>query len=232
MQLATKFKPDADAPFQTALDAGLRSAELWTGPDVLDDWRTVAERARRFDLRYAVHFPTRRDLTEAHLRAFVELYRALECRSATIHRTEYDRYGEKVRGLDDGICLAIENSHLDVPGFHRWAEVNPHLTFDVEHVWFLTLPEAPLGEVLSFVADFLTKHAGKIRHVHMPGYTPGTPDHRPMHTSPEFVTRSLSLLRDAGYGGLVVSEVDVEYQKLDDLRKDRALFEAWQQTGT
>lgn len=226
MQLATKFKPDADAPFQTAVAAGLRCAELWTGPDVLADWRAVVERAERFDLRYALHFPNRRDLTDDQLRAFVELYRALGCRSATIHQLEYDRYGEAVQKLGD-VCLAVENSHLDVPGFHRWAEANRYLTFDVEHVWFLTMPESPLSDVLPFIADFLTKHAAKIRHVHMPGYTPGLPDHRPMYTAPEFVTQSLSLLRDAGYDGLVVSETDVEFQNLDDLRKDCELFDAW-----
>jgi sugar phosphate isomerase/epimerase len=225
MQLATKFKPDADAPFQTALAAGLRCAELWTGPDVLDNWQAVVERARRFDLRYALHFPNRRDLTDAHLQNFVELYRALGCRSATIHQLEFDRYGATMQQSADDVCLAVENSHLDVPGFHRWAEANRYLTFDVEHVWFLTLPESHLDAVLEFIVDFLEKHAAKIRHVHMPGYTPGMPDHRPMHTSRMFVTRALTLLRHFGYDGFVVSEVDVQYQNIDDLQKDRVLFE-------
>lgn len=231
MQLATKFKPDADEPFQTALDAGLRCAELWTGPDVLDDVETVIARARRFDLRYALHFPTRRDLTDAHLKNFVALYRALDCRSATIHQPEHDRYAAAMQKLAPDVVLAVENSYLDVPGFHRWAEVNPALTFDVEHVWFLTLPEEPLHRVLPFVKTFLARHAAKIRHVHMPGYTPGTPDHQPMYTAPEFVTSSLSLLRDAGYDGLVVSETDVPFQNVADIRKDRELFENWETTS-
>jgi hypothetical protein len=64
----------------------------------------------------------------------------------------------------------------------------------------------------------------------MPGYTPGTPDHQPMYTSPEFVTSSLTLLRNAGYRGLVVSETDVPFQNLADLKKDRELFEQWEAT--
>jgi len=230
MQLATKFKPDADAPFQTAVDAGLRAAELWTGPDVLADCPAVIERARRFDLRYAVHFPTRRDLTDEQLRAFVELYRALDCRSATIHQPEYDLYGPTMQRLAPDVALGVENSRVDVAGFHRWAEENPRLTFDVEHVWFLTIPEATLDQVLEFVANFLTRHAAKIQHVHMPGYVPGTPDHRPMYTSPQFVLSSLNLLHGAGYRELVVSEVDVEFQTLVDLQKDRDLFDRWLQT--
>jgi len=230
MQLATKFKPDADAPFQTALDAGLRCAELWTGPDVLNDVDAVIARAKRFDLRYALHFPTRRDLTDAHLKNFVALYRALNCGSATIHQIEYDYYATTVHKLDPGLCLAVENSYLDVPAFHRWAETNKFLTFDVEHVWFLTMPDAPLIQVMTFVMTFLADHGEKVRHVHMPGYTPGTPDHQPMHTSPEFVTASLSLLRNAGYAGFVVSETDVQFQNVADIRKDRELFERWEKT--
>lgn len=225
MQLATKFKPDADTPFQTALDAGLRCAELWTGPDVLDDVDTVIARAKRFDLRYALHFSTRRDLTESQLKNFVALYRALNCGSATIHQLEYDYYATAVHAIDPGICLAVENSYLDVPAFHRWAEANEFLTLDVEHVWYLTMPDAPLSEVIPFVAEFLARHAAKVRHVHMPGYTPGTPDHQPMYTSPEFVKAMLSVLDEVRYDGFVVSETDVRFQNVADIRKDRELFD-------
>ena len=120
LQLATKFKPDADAPFQTAVDAGLRAAELWTGPDVLELWEETAARAKRFDLRYALHFPTRRDLTERHLDAVVALYRALDCRSMTIHQLEFDRYAPDVAHRATDVVLAVENSHLSPEQLQSW----------------------------------------------------------------------------------------------------------------
>ena len=158
------------------------------GPTCSTTSKRSSPRAKRFDLSYALHFPTRRDLSDAHLKSFVALYRALSCRSATIHQLEYDYFATAVQKLDPGLCLAVENSYLDVPAFHRWAEVNPSLTLDVEHVWFLTMPESPLANVIPFVAEFLAHRAAKVRHVHMPGYTPGMPDHQPMYTAPEFVT--------------------------------------------
>jgi hypothetical protein len=227
MQLATKLKPDADAPFQTALDAGYRCAELWTGPDVLDDVEAVIARARRFPLRYALHFPTRRDLTPEHLRAFVALYRGLECRAAVIHQPEFDRYAADILKLDSDVVLAVENSFLDRTQIEQWAATNTWMTLDIEHVWYLTLPDSPLPEVAAFVTVFLARHGRKVRHVHMPGYTPGRPDHQPMHAAPEFVTTMLTVLHEFRYPDFVVSEVDIEFQNIEDLRKDRELFESW-----
>jgi hypothetical protein len=227
LELATKFKPDIDEPFQAAVDAGLRAAELWTGPDVLDRGPEVAARARRFPLRYALHFPTRRDLTERHLDAVVELYRALECRSMTIHQLEFDRYAPDLLRRDASLILAVENSHLAPPQLASWAEANRYLTLDAEHVWYLTHPEKSLGEVLAVFRGLLERYSGKLRHVHLPGYWIGQDEHRPMYCARDFVFPVLSLLDEFAFDGLVVSETDVQYQTPNDLRMDALLFDTW-----
>ena len=230
LQLATKFKPDADEPFQIAVDAGLRAAELWTGPDVLDDWEATAARARKFDLRYALHFPTRRNLTERQLDAVVGLYGALGCRSMTIHQLEYDRYSPDVAHRSAEVCLAVENSHLAPEQLQTWADRNRNLTLDAEHVWYLTYPQATLGEAIDACRELLARHAAKVRHVHLPGYLTGGDEHRPMYCSRDFVFAVLSLRDDGGYEGLGVSEVDVAYQTANDLRMDALLFDTWTKT--
>lgn len=230
LQLATKFKPDADEPFRIAVDAGLRAAELWTGPDVLDDWEAIAARARKFDLRYSLHFPTRRDLAERHLDAVVALYRALDCRSMTIHQLEFDRYAPDVTHRSSDVVLAVENSHFSPAQLRSWAERNRTLTLDAEHVWYLTYPQATLGEAIDACRELLLRYAAKVRHVHLPGYFAGLDEHRPMYCSRDFVFAVLSLLDDVGYDGLVVSEVDVQYQTPNDLRMDALLFDTWTKT--
>jgi len=227
LELATKFKPDVDGPFQAAVDAGLRAAELWTGPEVLDHSEEVAERARKFDLRYALHFPTRRDLSQRHLDGVVGLYRSLGCRSMTIHQLEFDRYAPDLLRRDASIVLAVENSHLAPAQLAAWAEANRHLTLDAEHVWYLTHPEKSLGEVLAVFRALLERYAGKLRHVHLPGYWIGQDEHRPMYFARDFVFPVLSLLDEFGFEGLVVSETDVQYQTPNDLRMDALLFDTW-----
>lgn len=230
LHLATKFKPDSDAAFQTAIDGGMRCAELWTGPDVLDDWVNVAARAKHFGLRYVLHFPTKRTLTDDHLRNFVALYRALDCQAAVIHQLELDRYGEQTLAIDPDICLAVENSFLTRDEFGGWETGRRYLTLDAEHVWLLTLGGATLTDVLDYIEAFLKRSVGKLRHVHMPGYYFGFAEHRPMYCSRDFVLPVLSLLDDAGYDGLVVSEIDVPYQNVNDIRMDVLLFDTWQKS--
>lgn len=230
LHLATKLKPDADEPFRIAVEAGFACAELWTGPDILDRWEEVAARTKRFNLRYALHFPTRRDLTDVHLRQFVELYKAVGAHVAVIHRLEMQRYGAAVLDLDGGLQLAVENGLFTRDEFDDWQERNRNLTLDAEHVWMLTLGGATLGDVLHYLTEFVTRRVGKIKHVHLPGYYAGLDEHRPMYCSRDFVFPVLSLLERAGYDGFVVSEVDVVYQTPNDLRMDVLLFDTWRKS--
>jgi len=227
LELATKFKPDEEEPFRVAVAAGYRCAELWTGPDVLADVAKVVALCRRFPLRYALHFPTRRDLTPRQLEAVVELYRALDCRSLTIHRPEHDLYAEELLSGDAGLVLAVENGALSPNELAAWAERNRYLTLDAEHVWMFSHEGASREEAVGAVSRLLTAHGAKLRHVHLPGHSGGPDEHRPMHEGWDYVRAVLDRLADVGYSGFVVSEVEQSYQTFEHLAKDRALFEAW-----
>lgn len=226
-ELATKFKPDGAEPFHVAVEAGYRCAELWTGPDVLADVASVIAMCREFPLRYALHFPTRRDLTPEQLEAVVELYRALDCRSLTIHQPEHDRYAEELLERDAGLVLAVENGALSQAELAAWGAANRYLTLDAEHVWMFSHEGASRDEALAALARLLAEHGNKLRHVHLPGHAGGADEHRPMHEGWDFVRSVLTLLAGVEYSGFVVSEVEQNYQTLEHLTQDRALFDGW-----
>lgn len=227
LELATKFKPNEESAFQIAVASGYRCAELWTGPDVLSDVAHVVALCRRFPLRYALHFPTRRDLTPRQLEAVVELYRALDCRSLTIHQPEHDCYADELLRRDSGLVLAVENGILSPAKLEAWARTNRYLTFDAEHLWMFSRAGASRAEAVEEVERLLATHAAKIRHVHLPGHNGGPDEHRPMHAGWDYVRDVLDRLADVGYSGFVVSEVEQSYQTLEHLEKDRSLFDAW-----
>jgi hypothetical protein len=144
-----------------------------------------------------------------------------------IHQPHFDRHADALLALAPEMRLAVENHKLDPDGFRQWAEGNPGLTLDVEHLWAFTLRDAPLGVLLGRVKDFLEEFSGKLLHVHLPGYLPGHPEHRPMYCSRDMVLGVLSLLEEAHFEGLIVSEVNPEYQNLHELKMDVLLFERW-----
>ena len=225
-RLATKFCPIPEA-FETARGAGFRAAEFWLSADVLSSWRHVLETARVHPLYYAVHFPNQRDLNAETVEQAVLLCRDLECTALVIHQPLFDLYEETLYRLEPKLPLAVENHQLNHLEFDRWAERNPGLTLDVEHLWKYTLKDGPLDELLATLEGFLTRFGDKLHHVHLPGYRIGAQEHGPMHVSPEMVTCVFTLLADYGFEELVVSEADEEFQNDADLRRDVALFRSW-----
>jgi hypothetical protein len=226
LKLATKLRPAAHA-FETAFQSGFQFAELWLDHDILVDWRSVAETAKAYRLTYALHFPNRGALNEQTLENVVELYRALECRSMVIHQPLIDKFGGQLEALDASVRLAVENHRLTRDQFGEWAERNRWLTLDIEHLWMLTLEDAPLTELVDYLDRFLSRYGHKVAHVHLPGYLPGHPEHRPMYCSRDMVFAAWTLLDRAGIEGLIVSEVNAEFQNSNDLQMDRLLFETW-----
>src|SRR5262249_5112669 len=143
-----------------------------------------------------------------------------------------DRYHAELLRLRPELRLAVENHKLDPEGFALWAERSPGLTLDVEHLWKFTLRDAPLDRLLREVRGFLARFADKLRHVHLPGYLPGFAEHRPMYCARDMVFGVLSLLAEFRFEGLIVSEVNAEYQNPNELRMDVLLFEAWRDRYT
>jgi sugar phosphate isomerase/epimerase len=228
LKLATKFVPETDA-LETAHRAGFRYAELWLDAAVLADRQNVLHRTRHYPFGYALHAPNRLDLAPHTLESAVSLYRDLDCRCMVIHQPSYDRHHEALLRLEPELRLAVENHKLTLEGFVAWAERNGGLALDVEHLWKYTLHDAPLSELLAQVRTFLDRFAAKLRHVHLPGYWPGFAEHRPMYCSREMILPILSLLAEAGFEGLVVSEANPEYQNAHELRMDVLLFDAWRE---
>jgi hypothetical protein len=228
LKLATKFVPRQPA-YETAYRAGYRHAELWLGAKLLADWRGLARQARHYPFAYALHFPNRLELGAETLEQAVCLYRALDCQCMIIHQPMFDRFHEALTRHEPKLQLAVENHRLTPEAFDHWAERNPGLTLDVEHLWKFTLAGAPLEEVLRAVRRFLERSAARLRHVHLPGYYPGFDEHRPMYCSRDLVFAVLSLLAEFHFEGLIVSEVDAEYQNFHDLRMDALLFDRWRE---
>jgi hypothetical protein len=226
LQLATKFAPTA-ALFEQALRAGFHAAELWLNEKYLTDAPGLVRLARHYPLRLAVHGPNRIDRPSTALPALVSLARELQPSCVVIHQELYDAHAQALLELEPALPLGVENGKLTPAAFQRWAEVNPGLTLDVEHLWKYTLRDAPLGNVLETVADFLERFGRKLRHVHLPGYWPGMAEHRPMYCGREFVFPVLEMFQDAGFAGLIVSEVSLSFQTANELRMDVLLFEIW-----
>jgi hypothetical protein len=227
LKLATKFAPQATA-FDMAHQAGFRYAELWLDADVLARWEEVVALARRFPLQYGLHFPNRLHQASPTLEHAVQLYRALGCRCMVIHQPLFDRFHEGLVRLDPTLRLAVENHKLTPEGFDQWAEQSSALTLDVEHLWKFTLRDAPLADLLDVLHRFLTRFGPKLHHVHMPGYYPGLREHRPMYCARDMIFPVLSLLAEFQFEGLIVSEINPEFQNPNDLRMDVLLFDSWQ----
>jgi sugar phosphate isomerase/epimerase len=228
LTLATKFRPDEPRAFDTANRAGLAGVEFWLNKSLLLRWNDVVTLARKHPFRYALHFPNHGSLDSDALQGAARLYEELQCRAMVIHRPMYERYAERLLSIAPSMRLAVENHELDVPAFNLWAAANRWLTLDVEHVWLCTLPGAPPKDVLDFVDQFLSRHVGRLCHVHMTGYRPGRKEHRPIHYAADIATAVFGLLAAHGYSELAVSEADAEYQNLEELRHDAALFDTWQ----
>lgn len=228
LKVATKFTPEEQA-FETARAAGFSYAEFWLDASWLKQWQAVVRLAQHYPLGYALHFPNRGDLSDNMLRQAIELYRQLNCSAMVIHAPMLRRYGRGLLEYDSMLRLGVENHRLDLAEFERWAVENTWLTLDVEHLWKFTLADSTVDALLGVVNDFLSRFRDKLVHVHLPGYAPGRDEHRPMYCSREMVLPVLSLLADYQFDGLIVSEVNPQFQNVQELRMDVLLFERWQE---
>jgi len=228
LKVATKFTPEVQA-FETAKAAGFCYAEFWLDASWLSQWQTIAQRAHQHGFGNALHFPNRSDLSEVRLGESIRLYRELNCSAMVIHAPMLRRYGQWLLKHDSTLRLGVENHRLTLAEFERWAVDNTWLTLDVEHLWKFTLQDSPVDALIRAVDDFLVRFRSKLVHVHLPGYAPKFDEHRPMYCSREMVLPVLSLLADHQFDGLIVSEVNPQFQNVSELRMDVLLFERWQE---
>ena len=230
IQLATKFAPTSPQPFEVAWRSGFRNAELWLGPELLDNWQQVVGYARQHPLRYSLHFPNRGPISSQMLSNVTELYGALDCETLVIHQPMLRGFGKALQEVEPSIRLAVENHRFRPEEFQSWARDHDWLTLDVEHLWKYTLADGPLVELLETLRNFLARYSDKIAQVHLPGYLPGFAEHRPMYCSREMVMEVFSLLAQCDFTGMIVSEVALEYQNGSELKMDLLLFDRWRET--
>lgn len=227
LKVATKLKPNLPA-MEIARAAGFRYAELWTDGSLLEQWQEIVELAQATELQCRVHFPNRGELSHECLRGAVQLYRDLNASAMVIHRPMLQRYGDQLLEQAPDLRLGVENHKLTQEEFWQWASENSWLTLDVEHVWMLTLQDAPLERLVNFVGDFLDQFGHKLVHVHMPGYLPGGyGEHRPMYCSREMIYAMLDLFAEHKFDGFIVSEINLEFQNRLEMEMDVLLVERW-----
>ncbi len=227
-KFATKLRPTRES-LGRARQVGFRAAELWTNSTSLQESREIAAVSREVDLDYAIHFPNKGSLQAAHLEGASALYRDLNCRAMVIHEPMWRLYGKALIEIEPTLRLGVENHRLDKRAFHAWADGHQWLTLDVEHLWLFTLSGESLSALEKALGRFLDTYAEKLVHVHLPGCLPGREEHRPMYCSRDMVFMALSQLNEAGFEGLVVSEVELEFQNELELEMDVLLFKRWKQ---
>lgn len=226
LKLATKFAPQR-TNFEMAWEAGYRHVEFWLDRNLLDRVSEVITLAKDYPFSYALHSPNQLDLTPQSLENLVTLARETSAQCVVMHDLQFEKYGAELRKLDPSLVLAVENHEFSLEQFAAWQEAYEFLTFDIEHLWLFTLNSGPLEQVIDEVRKFLDRSFHKLKHVHLPGYLPGTPEHRPMSCSRDFVWAMFDLLQERGFEGLIVSEVEMEFQNPQDLLMDRLLFDRW-----
>ncbi|MBT6156896.1 MAG: hypothetical protein HOL01_16320 [Planctomycetaceae bacterium] len=215
--------------FAAAEEAEISNLELQVSIDDLLNWEETARVAKTAGFNYTVKFPTSLEVPELALENCVKLCAVLSCDTLVIHEPMVRKFGSRIAELAPGLMLAVENNRFNKVRFEEWAGSNDKLTLDVEHFWKFTLNDAPLEVMLDELGLFLQKYGEKLQQVHLSGYQPGHPVHRPMYCNRDMVFSVLSLLAESGFDGFLVSEVSAEYLNRRDLVMDTRLIGSWQE---
>jgi len=230
MQFSTKLEPIA-SKLDLAQQVGFEFAEFWITEAMLEDVDAILQVAQGRKMGYVIHFPNSGLLDGRALANAARLYRELSCQAMVIHEPMMRSCGSRLLGIDPDLRLCVENSMHRGDRLLNWAEQHDWLTLDVEHFWKFHLQDAPFSELLDRLRDFLDRYVVKIGHVHLPGYAPGHPEHRPAHHHAALACAVFDLLSERGYQHFIVSELDLPYQTERELRADVALFRDWTATA-
>ncbi len=230
LAFATKLAPTRKK-MQRALDAGFQHSEIWLSSELLLDVDPVIACVRESGLRVALHFPNGGELEETQLANAVRLYRAVESWAMVIHKPMLRSYGRRLALRAPEMVLALENGRQKGDQFDKWAEYHTDLTLDVEHLWKYTLGNCSFPEFMEGLKRFWQRHGSRVRHIHLPGYIPGSPEHSPAYCNPELVNTVWSFLLEQDYQGMVVSELNLDFQTPQHLRRDVIAFQRWKRSA-
>ncbi len=227
---ATRTKANQES-FAKADEAEITNIELQLTADDLLNWEATAKIAEKGNFNFIAKFPTTLELTDEQIANCVKLCATLNSSVLVIHEPMFRKYSSQLKGLNPNLKLAVENNRHVSTRFTEWTSYE-NLTLDVEHFWKFTLQDAEDAVFLTELATFLREHGKKVRQVHITGYQPGQPVHRPMYCNREVVNTVLSLLAEANYEGFIVSELAPEYFNRRDMVMDAELIDAWQQQSS
>lgn len=222
---ATKFSPEA-ANFEKAVFAGYEYAELYLTPTRLMSWRSLSKIARSYDLSYLLHFPVSTKATPQTCQEIVELCQDVSCNIVVVHEAELE-LAHHVTAIDPTILLAVENQEVRFSDLDDWLKRHEDVSLNLDHLWKETLNNCDFAEFKSVVARLMNNHRGRIRNVHLSGYTPNHPVKCPLSQSPEVACSLLDTILAAGYDGAVVGELDTCFQTGEKLQQDLEWFNGW-----
>lgn len=225
---ATKFSPEA-ANFEKAVFAGYQNAELYLTPTRLMSWRSLSKIARCYELNYVLHFPTIGKSSLQTCEDIVSLAHDINCKTITVHEDSL-KVAEYVQALDPQIQLAVENHSVTYEQLDAWIQSNDCITLNVDCLWKNTLQNCELSELRSVVRRLFHNYRDRFKNVHLSGNVPGSLSKPPLQFSQEMVFSILDILRAERYEGMVVSEIDVEFQTGENLERDLNVFRQWQST--
>lgn len=210
-------------------EAEITNIELQLSSSDLLDWEATARIADTSRYQYTVKFPTSLELSAEALQNCVKLCAVLNAETVVMHEPMHRRYGRQLAELAPNLTIAVENNRQSRDQLQAWAQAHDALTLDVEHFWKFTLGDAPLETLTSELTTFLNEFGHKVEHIHLTGYQPALPVHRPMYCNRDMVFAVLSLLADVDFDGCVVSEVSPEYFNRRDLVMDSLLIDSWKE---
>ncbi len=217
MMLAAKCAPQREI-LQEIQAAGIQAVELYLSEEIMRDVGKIIALCREFPFCYAVHAPN--DCYKPD--ALLTLTGAIGAQVVVFHDIFWSEEWEAIARFfkDSKTKVCVEN----IGGIHEPLKLMRRFGFgrclDLEH----------LQMQCNGVHEEEFKHIFKeASHVHLTGYCFGSKLwHTHIHASARHNRRFLTLLREAGYNGMVVSEAGVSLQTRHEFRRLKRFYEQWE----
>lgn len=215
--LAAKCAP-VDEKLSIIKKVGITAVELFLSREIMRDMNGIISLCRSYAFQYAVHAPN--DVYDPHsLFSFVQ---AIGARILVLHDIYWDDEWHEIMQIFKGtkIYLCVENTSGVLEPIKFMRRYGFCRCLDLEHLQF------EVGGI--FEEEFL-KVIKEASHIHVTGYRVGSTDwHTHIHHNKTHGTHLLTLLKNAGYSGMVVSEAKVSLQTEKEFRNLKSFFDAYQ----